>query len=261
VGCAGWEYNDWIGPFYPKKMKNSDHLSFYAKFFDFIEINSTFYNLPNKETVERWNEIVPPSFEYAVKIWQDITHDAKGIDLESKLNQFFYRMEPLKEKICAILLQFPPWFKYSKKHLSHLLSIINESPPEHMLVFELRDNSWFEKAILSRVIDGTRTVLGTSYLEGVIPYFHPAQNSYYIRLFGDRQLNKFHRVQRTQENIIADLERELHSLEKTSIDLDIFIIVNNHFTGYSPETVNILKKRWGLPTREHDKQKKLSDFF
>ena len=242
-------------------MKNSDHLGFYARFFDFSEINSTFDNLPNKDTVERWNAIVPPSFKYAVKMWQEVTHDAKGLGLESKLNQFFYRMEPLKDKICAILVQFPPWFKYSQKHLSHLLSVINESPPEYKLVLELRDNSWFEKDVLSQVIDGTRTVLGTSYLEGVIPYFFPSQNSYYIRLLGDRQLTKFHRVQRDQEETIAELERELRLLEKSSIDLDIFIIVNNHFTGYSPETVNVLKKRWGLPAQEFNKQKKLSDFF
>lgn len=261
MGCAGWEYNDWVGPFYPKKMKNVDHLSYYAEFFDFTEINSTFYNLPNKEIIERWNSVVPKSFKYAVKMWQDITHDTKGLDLESKLTQFFYRMEPLKEKICAILLQFPPWFKYSQKHLSYLLSIINESPLEYKLVLELRDNSWFDKEIISKIVDGTRTLSCTSYLEGLHPYFHPTQNSYYIRLLGDRQLKRFNRVQRTQEKIVAELERELRSLEKSSIDLDIFIIVNNHFTGYSPETVNILKKRWGLPTREYNQQKKLSDFF
>lgn len=261
MGCAGWDYKDWIGPFYPKKMKNIDHLEYYAKFFDFTEINSTFYNLPNQDTIERWSSIVPQSFKFAVKMWQDITHDAKGGDLESKVNQFFYRIEPLKEKICAILLQFPPWFKYSQKHLLYLQNIIKESPLEYKLVFELRDNSWFKKEIISKVLDGTHTLLGTSYLEGISPYFYPSQKLYYIRLLGDRQLNKFNKVQRTQEKIIDELERKINSLEKASIDLDIFIIVNNHFTGYSPETVNVLKKRWDLPTREYDSQKKLSDFF
>ena len=194
-------------------------------------------------------------------MWQEITHDTKGIDFNSKLSQFFYRMEPLKEKICAILLQFPPWFNYSQKHINYLLSIINDSPRDCKLFLELRHNSWFKIDIVSKLIDGSRTFLGTTYFKEINPYYFPNQNSYYVRLIGDRQLESFGHVQRTQDTIISELLEAVHDLEKTSSILDIFIIVNNHFTGFSPETVNNLKKIWDIPTHKYNKQKHLSDFF
>jgi uncharacterized protein YecE (DUF72 family) len=217
--------------------------------------------LPTLETTERWNSIVPQTFTFAVKMWQEITHDTKEIDLDSKLYQFFYRMDPLKQKICAILLQFPPWFKYSENHLNYLLSIINESPLDYKLFLELRHNNWFNIDILSKLIDNSRTFLGTTYFKDINPYYFPNQNSYYIRLIGDRLLESFGSVQRTQDKIIAELGERLNAFENSSNIDDIFIIVNNHFTGFSPETVNNLKKIWKLPTHKYDKQKRLTDYF
>ena len=194
-------------------------------------------------------------------MWQEVTHDTKGIDLDSKLHQFLYRMEPLKEKICGILLQFPPWFNYSQKHLNYLFSIIHDSPPDYKLFLELRNNSWFNTNIISKFVDASRTFLGTTYFKEINPYYYPNQNSYYIRLIGDRQLESFGHIQRTQDTVIAELVEALHEIEKSSSILDIFIIVNNHFTGFSPETVNTLKKAWSLPTHEFNTQKRLTDFL
>ena len=64
VGCAGWDYKDWIGPFYPKNLKREEHLSYYSKFFDFNEINNTFYNIPSEIAVQRWIDQVPENFRF-----------------------------------------------------------------------------------------------------------------------------------------------------------------------------------------------------
>ena len=98
VGCAGWDYNDWIGPFYPKSMERYHHLVYYAKYFDIVEINSTFYNLPSEDIVNNWALRIPKSFRYIVKVWQKISHNLNDPELESYIAQFFSRMVYLEEK-------------------------------------------------------------------------------------------------------------------------------------------------------------------
>jgi uncharacterized protein YecE (DUF72 family) len=260
-GCAGWDYKDWIGPFYPKPLERYNHLEFYSKFFDIIEVNSTFYNLPNKTTVTNWYNQVPPDFKFIVKVWQKITHNLNDSDLDYLISQFFSQLSPLREKTLLFLLQFPPWFKFTEKHASQLKFLSDELPSEHKYVIELRDNSWFKEDIVSEFIDGDQFILGTTYMPGIKAYYSNDQKTYYVRLIGDRELNVFNRIQRNQEESINDLLNNLKLLEKKPRVFEIFIIVNNHFQGNAPESVNLLKKRLNLPIKEFNQQKKLSDYF
>ena len=159
------------------------------------------------------------------------------------------------------LLQFPPWFKFTEKHFKQLKLLSNELPLEYKYVIELRDNSWFEEEIISKIIDGKRLILGTTYMPGIKAYYFKNQESSYIRLIGDRELNMFNRIQRSQEESLIDLLRNLQMLEKKLNIFEIFIIVNNHFQGNAPESINLLKKRLNLPIKEFSQQKKLSDYF
>jgi len=261
IGTAGWDYKDWIGPFYPKLLESHDRLGFYTKFFNVIEINNTFYSLPKISTVQNWSEQVPATFKFTVKVWQEITHNFKNANIEDAISQFFYRISPLKGKISGFLLQFPPWFKYNEKHLRYLKYLISELPTEHRYIIELRDNSWFNEEIISEFVHGTNIAFGTTYMPGINAYYLPNQNTYYIRLIGDRKLSTFNRIQRSQEERIKDLLRNLQMLEKNSNIFEIFIIVNNHFQGNAPESINLLKKRLNLPIKEFNPQKKLSDYI
>ena len=260
-GCAGWDYKDWVGTFYPKPLERHNHLEFYSKFFDIIEVNSTFYNLPNKATVTNWYNQVSTNFMFIVKLWQRITHNLKDPDLDYLISQFFSQLSPLRDKVLLYLLQFPPWFKHTEKHASHLKFLLNELPQEHKYVIELRDNSWFNENIISEIIDGKRVILGTTYMPGIEAYYHDNQETYYIRLIGDRELNVFNRIQRNQEEDIIDLLSNLEKLRNTPNIYKIFIIVNNHFQGHAPTSVQLLKKRLNLPVKEFNQQKKLSDYF
>jgi len=236
IGCAGWDYNDWVGVFYPKPLERYNHLEFYTKFFNIIEINSTFYNIPKKSTVLNWYNQVPPDFKFVVKVWQKITHNLNDPDLD-------YR------------------FKFTEKHLNQLKKLSNELPLECRYVIELRDNSWFKEELLTEIIDGSKFVLGTTYMPGIKAYYSPNQSKYYIRLIGDRELTVFNRIQRNQQESINDLVRNLQIIEKMPKIYEIFIIVNNHFQGNAPESVNLLKKRLNLPLMEFNQQKKLSDYI
>ncbi|GAG76990.1 unnamed protein product, partial [marine sediment metagenome] len=233
---------------------------FYMKYFNVIEINNTFYSLPKISTVQNWSDQVPASFKFTVKVWQEITHNFKNANIEDAISQFFYRISPLKGKVSAYLLQFPPWFKNNEKHFHHLKYLISELPTENRYIIELRDNSWFNEGIISKIANGTNYIFGTTYMPGINAYYLPNQKTYYIRLIGDRELTVFNRIQKNQEESINDLLRNLQMLEKAPSIREIFIIVNNHFQGNAPESINLLKKRLNLPLKEFNQQKKLSDY-
>ena len=261
LGCAGWDYNDWSGSFYPKPLDRYNRLEFYSKFFDIVEINSTFYNLPNRTTVSKWFNQVPENFRFLVKVWQQITHNLNETDLDYLISQFFTQLSPLRDKAFAYLLQFPPWFKCTEKHLRRLVYLSKDLPSEHKYVIELRDNSWFEEQNVLEVIDGKNFILATTYMPRIRAYYLNNQETYYVRLIGDRELNVFNRIQRSQNESINDLLKNLQMLEKKPNIFEIFIIVNNHYMGNAPESINLLKKRLNLNLKEFTPQKKLSDYF
>ena len=261
IGTAGFSYKDWVGPFYPKKLEKSQHLEFFSNYFPIVEINSTFYNLPSEDMVINWNNRVPEGFRFIVKLWQKITHELNSSEMEFRVFEFFRRMSPLKEKIVGFLLQFPPWFKYSEKHLNQLSKLIKIVPSEYKYIIELRDNSWFNSEILFKFIDGKNIILGTTYMPGIIPYYKLNQDFYYIRLIGDRELTVFNRIQRDQKKSLNNLYKNVQTLINTPNIYEIFIIVNNHFQGFAPESVNNLKKKFGLSYRSFNNQKSLTDFI
>ena len=261
IGTAGFFYKDWIGPFYPKKLQKAQYLEYFSKFFNLVEINSTFYNLPSEDMVINWNHRVPENFRFIVKVWQQISHNLDDQDLDSHIIEFFSRLNELKPKIIRFLLQFPPWFKYSESHLQKLELLLKRVPSGYKYIIELRDNSWYDSEILSKFIDGENVILGTTYMPKIIPYYMPNQNKYYIRMIGDRELSVFNQNQRDQNDALDDLYTNVQKLMKTPNIYEIFIIVNNHFQGYAPESVNTIKKKFGLSYRSFSNQTNLIDFI
>lgn len=261
IGTAGFSYKDWIGSFYPKKIQNTHYLEYFSKFFNLVEINSTFYSLPSEDIVNNWNNRVPENFRFIIKVWQQITHNLDDQDIDSKIIEFFSKIKNLNHKIIRFLLQFPPWFKYSETHLEKLILLLKKIPLKYKYIIELRDNSWFNPEIFYKFIDGQKLILGTTYMPGIIPYYIPFQNNYYIRMIGDRALSVFNRIQRDQKNDLNHLYTKVQELIKTPAINEIFIIVNNHFQGFAPESVNILKKKFGLSYHSFSNQTRLIDFI
>jgi len=260
LGTAGWDYKDWGGPFYPKNLDRAHHLEYFSTYFNIVEINSTFYNLPSEDMVINWYNRVPEKFRFIIKLWQKITHELNNPEVDNRVLEFFSRIKPLQEKIFGCLLQFPPWFKHSKNHFEQLKYLIERLPSEYKYIIELRENSWFKPEILSNFINGNNVILGTTYMPEIIPYYMQNQNYYYIRLIGDRELTTFNRIRRNQKEALNNLYKNIQNLVKISNIYEIFIIVNNHFQGFAPESVNNLKKKFGLTYRSFNKQKSITDF-
>ncbi len=261
VGCAGWDYKDWIGPFYPKKLKREDHLNFYSKIFNIVEINNTFYNVPYNGAVQNWYEWVPDNFRFTIKVWQNITHQKENIDNESFIDLFFSRMKPLEPKISGYLWQFPPRFKHSTDHASQLRRALEISPTSVKHFIEFRNNSWFSPDNLKPFLINSKISFVTPYMERVKPYYYPDQANYYIRLIGDHTLTVFNQIQRDQTEIMIDVHKNLNVLQKKPKVKEIIVIFNNNFRGFSPEDANTLKKEMGLPTHRFNLQRKLADFL
>src|ERR1051326_896335 len=102
IGTQGWNYEDWIGPFYPRGSKTSELLSLYAKIFDTVEIDSTFYAIPSENLVKGWAERTPEHFSFSLKLPSEITHKNRLRDSQIILEQFIERISILGAKLGCV---------------------------------------------------------------------------------------------------------------------------------------------------------------
>jgi uncharacterized protein YecE (DUF72 family) len=145
IGCSGWSYEDWKGRVYPSSEPVARWLELYAQWFDTVEVNATFYRLPERTTVERWARVTPPGFCFAVKASRYLTHVKRLRDLRPGLERFEERIEPLREarKLGPLLWQLPPRFRRDDDRLAQALAVL--PPGRH--AFEFRDESWFADGV------------------------------------------------------------------------------------------------------------------
>jgi uncharacterized protein YecE (DUF72 family) len=146
VGCSGWIYRHWRGAFYPEKLAVNRWFGHYAETFDTVEINNSFYRLPAAATFGGWREQAPPGFRYAVKANRFLTQAKKLKDCEEPLARMLPAMRELGEALGPILYQLPPRFRIN---LERLESFLNLLPRDLAHVFEFRDPSWNEPAVLA----------------------------------------------------------------------------------------------------------------
>lgn len=149
IGCSGYYYNHWKGIFYPDGLPKKQWLIYYSSHFSTVEINNTFYRMPQEKAVKNWYAITPASFMFAVKGYRYITHIKKLIiddDLNRYLNEFQKLSGLLKEKSGPLLWQFPAKFTANPDRLKKFCSLLSR---EFIHVFEFRNESWFNDEIYS----------------------------------------------------------------------------------------------------------------
>jgi len=144
IGTSGYHYKHWLGRYYPAGTKPGKMLEHYLQDFDTVELNNTFYQLPNESTFETWRDATPPNFLYAVKGSRFLTHMIKLKDAERGLVNFLPRAELLGPKLGPILWQLPPGWKVNVERLEEFLALL---PPEHRYTFELRNETWMTEAV------------------------------------------------------------------------------------------------------------------
>jgi uncharacterized protein YecE (DUF72 family) len=140
VGCSGWNYNHWKGLFYPKESSSGAWFKEYSSHFSTVEVNNTFYQLPEASTFKKWHDQAPPKFIYAVKANRFITHMKKLKDPRKSVKRFLDRALLLKENLGPILFQLPPHWRVNAERLDHFTDVL---PKGLQYVFEFRERSWY----------------------------------------------------------------------------------------------------------------------
>ncbi len=144
IGPAGWSYLDWAGIAYPRIRPRGFHeIEYLARFFDAIEINTSFYQPIRAEMARSWvaQARAHPRFQFTAKLWRRFTHERDaGRDEERAAKQ---GLNALAEagKLGALLMQFPWSFKWTKENREYLGSLVMQFL-EYPLVLEVRHSSW-----------------------------------------------------------------------------------------------------------------------
>ena len=144
MGTSGYNYPEWRGSFYPEKFSTSKMLAFYAERFRTVEINYTFYRMPNEKLLAGWADGTPEGFTFTLKAPRRITHDAKLQRCEDLLQTFCRTARTLGPKLGTLLFQLPPTFK---KDTDVLRAFVDLIPEETRAAFEFRHTSWLEPEV------------------------------------------------------------------------------------------------------------------
>jgi uncharacterized protein YecE (DUF72 family) len=145
VGTSGYSYKEWKGNFYPEKLPAKDMLSYYATRLLAVELNNTFYRLPQKSMVENWKEQVPESFRFSIKASQRITHFKRLKDVEDETKYLLDTVSVLEDRLGVVLFQLPP---NMKKDLPRLQTFLEFLPANIKAAFEFRHQTWMEDDVL-----------------------------------------------------------------------------------------------------------------
>lgn len=144
VGTSGYSYKEWKGTFYPDDLPASKMLPFYASHFTTVEINNTFYRMPEAKTLAKWAGEVPDGFTFVLKAPQRITHQKKLAGAEEDVAYLFDAAKALGSKLGPILFQLPP---YLRKDVARLRDFIAAVPGQAKIAFEFRHDSWSDDAV------------------------------------------------------------------------------------------------------------------
>lgn len=151
LGCPFWSFADWRGSLYSEDARPADFLAQYARVFGTVEGNTTFWSVPNAQTVERWRDAVPADFRFCLKLPREITHERMLWESERALTQFLHAVEPLGERLGPFLVQLPPGF--GPEDLPRLVRFLDAVPRDFDWTVEFRHPALFDHAALAKRCD------------------------------------------------------------------------------------------------------------
>ncbi|MNK76728.1 hypothetical protein D3C87_963050 [compost metagenome] len=204
IGCSSFYNSFWKGIFYPQNLPSKQWFEFYCHHFDTYEFNGSFYKFPTVRIFQNWYNKTPESFKFSVKVPKEITHIKKLKDCERLLNDFYKVCEEgMKEKLAAILFQFPASYAFSKEKLDSIIGILNF---KFKNVVEFRHESWWNNEVWMAFKENNVTFCSVSHpnLPKTIFKDFPLL---YIRFHGIPRL--FHSSYSTEE--LQQVNRQIHS--------------------------------------------------
>ncbi|HEX6491010.1 MAG TPA: DUF72 domain-containing protein [Gaiellaceae bacterium] len=238
IGCSGWNYEHWRhGVFYPPRLPPREWLAFYARHFDTVEVNATFYRLPRREVVANWARASSPEFLFSVKSSRYLTHLKRLRDMGAGVRRFYERIEPLvrSPKLGPVLWQLPANFHRDDERLAGALAQL--PPGRHC--FEFRHESWFVSEVYALLrARGVALVIGD----------HPQRPFQAAELTADWTFIRFHAGRRGRRGNYSDSELEewARRIEDWRRKTEVFAYFNNDWEGFAPRNALQLKERLGV---------------
>jgi uncharacterized protein YecE (DUF72 family) len=265
IGCSGWSYTSWKGPFYPPDLENSDWLKFYSQVFDYVEIDSSFYRIPNRFMVKNWVKRTPDNFRFTAKFPKMITHDKLLVDVEEDVERFLENIEPLEKKTLALLIQLPP----SLEIMPGLESLRNPLPlldDRFRYAVEVRHQSWFQDLAYNFFADKDLCLVWSQIAKIRTPPI-VTTDFLYVRFIGVRSIDEkdFGKIQKDRVLEMSNWAGQIKNVEggkgkgRRSEVRDAMIAANNHYAGFGPETVNIFRNMVGMSELSWEDQQKLQE--
>lgn len=259
LGTCSWTAKGWLGTFYPSGTKPAEFIRHYATHYDTVEIDSTFYAVPAESTVLGWRDKTPEGFVFSAKAPKVITHEKFLVDCESDLKHFLHTMKLLGDKLGPVLFQFPYYAKRSgvtEDDFLHRLREFAATLPhtDHpRYAVEVRNKNWLNPYLYEILHDHNiaLALIDHPWMARPKTLFKDAHvltsDFMYIRWLGDRYgIEKMTKV--WNETVVDRTEqiREWVPPIKKLLDqqIDVFGYVNNHYAGYSPDTIALLEEHW-----------------
>src|SRR5215218_1507071 len=247
LGTQGWNYDAWVGPFYPSGTRAGDYLSVYARAFSTVEVDSTFYAVPAAKTVRGWAERTPDEFRFALKLPQEITHENRLRDSADLAALFFDRARELGPKLGPVLVQLGPDF--APAELPALVEFLPTLPRDVRVAIEFRQRGWLSDGVLALLAEHGVAVALTDARwvprrQMLALAERPTAPFAYVRWMGpNRDIVDYSRIQ-------VDRTRELEAWAATLRALAgkltrVYGYVNNHFAGHSPSSARDLQRMLG----------------
>ena len=150
AGTSGYSYKEWKGSFYPEDLPASEMLRHYATRLPAVEINNTFYRMPQPKVLAAWAEQVPDGFAFALKASQQITHRKRLKEAGDAVAYFLQTASTLGDRLGPVLFQLPPNLKKDLPRLTEFLALL---PPRSRCAFEFRHASWFDDEVFEALRD------------------------------------------------------------------------------------------------------------
>jgi uncharacterized protein YecE (DUF72 family) len=237
IGTSGYNYPHWWNDlFFPSNLPQRQWLEFYARHFDTVELNVTFYRLPKKEVFGNWYRRTPDGFFFAVKGSRFITHIKRLKDCREPVSLLMDRASPLKEKVGGFLWQLPPRFRFQKERLEEFCILLSTLPRSKRLrhAFEFRDESWFcEEAF--RILQEFNFAFCIAHGSGRPPIEILTADFVYLRLHGGELYGSNY----SDKELRIWAEKITGWQEKCKT---IFVYFNNDAYGFAVKNALFLKK-------------------
>ncbi len=249
IGTSGFYYEHWRGVLYPEEVSKSHWFEIYAREFDTVEMNSTFYHLPKAVTVEHWSQKAPEGFLYSFKAPRGITHYKRLQDVREEVLRFLHLLKPLKAQIASLLFQLPPSLHRDDELLGTFLATLPHGGGWRYAL-EFRHESWYDEGVYEMLRRHDAAMVCHDYGRRRVPDVATAEFAYF-RLHGP---DGHYRGSYDDETLGLWAQR---IREHTAHHRSVFVYFNNDLEGNAVRNARRLRAllgEWKILSDEKEEQ-------